>query len=109
MHPLLTTNPHDLVTFLEGYLAKHESVSGLEALPSPRLFSTHCPYTFVYVCRDPRDVISTWNFMNRLTIARTTTSRRCVRDFLSRSFSLWTLWGPDVRLLESKLRIAREN
>nr|TKR74846.1 hypothetical protein D5086_0000291190 [Populus alba] len=45
----------------------HESVSGLEALPSPRLFSTHCPYTllpnsmisasgcrFVYVCRDPR-------------------------------------------------------
>ncbi|KAJ6941270.1 hypothetical protein NC651_007146 [Populus alba x Populus x berolinensis] len=59
---------HDLVTFLKGYLAMHESVSGLEALPSPRLFSTHCPYTFVYVCRDPRDVISTWHFVNRSTI-----------------------------------------
>ncbi|CAK7338265.1 unnamed protein product [Dovyalis caffra] len=79
-HPLLTANPHDLVTFLEGYLAKHESISGLGALPSPRLLATHCPYTllpnsminnsgcrFVYVCRDPKDVvISTWHFVNKL-------------------------------------------
>ncbi|CAK7345602.1 unnamed protein product, partial [Dovyalis caffra] len=78
-HPLLTANPHDLVPFLEGYLYEHQSVSGLEALPSPRVIATHSPYPllpnsmvnsgcrFVYVCRDPKDaVVSMWHFTEKL-------------------------------------------
>ncbi|KAJ6956282.1 hypothetical protein NC652_007391 [Populus alba x Populus x berolinensis] len=91
----------------------HESVSGLEALPSPRLFSTHCPYTllpnsmisasgcrFVYVCRDPRGVvISTWHFVNRSTIycqnhnLWKTCSRFLVKEVQPMER---TLLGPDV-------------
>lgn len=69
-HPLLTTNPHDCVPFLE---------TDVENIPSPRLLATHSPYVslpksvlssdckIVYVCRNPKDVlISFWYFMANL-------------------------------------------
>ncbi|XP_022715965.1 flavonol sulfotransferase-like [Durio zibethinus] len=77
-HPLLTTGPHDCFPFLDAYLYQNDqSVSNLDAFPSPRLLSTHMPYTllpdssagsrFVYICRDPKDVlVSKWLFMNKL-------------------------------------------
>ncbi|KAI8571330.1 hypothetical protein RHMOL_Rhmol01G0111500 [Rhododendron molle] len=68
-HPLLTTNPHDCVPCLELKLFKRSPVADVDDLPSPRIFSTHIPYTslpesilysgckIVYICRDPKDVL----------------------------------------------------
>ncbi|KAF4402727.1 cytosolic sulfotransferase 12-like [Cannabis sativa] len=90
-HPLLTTNPHVLVPFLElnlflpskSKLVIPDLISS--SIPSnnndsnPSLFSTHLPYVslpdsiktspckLVYLCRNPKDVfISLWHFTNRL-------------------------------------------
>ncbi|KAF7827941.1 cytosolic sulfotransferase 12-like [Senna tora] len=79
-HPLLTTNPHVLVPFLELdlYLRKNKNPD-LTSLPSPRLLASHLPYVslpesakklgckIVYLCRNPRDAfVSMWHFTNRL-------------------------------------------
>ncbi|XP_058211485.1 flavonol sulfotransferase-like [Rhododendron vialii] len=78
-HPLLTTNPHDCIPFLELRLFREPPVADVEKLPSPRLFATHIPYTslpkpilcsgckIVYVCRDSKDVlISMWYYMVKM-------------------------------------------
>ncbi|KAF5199537.1 Cytosolic sulfotransferase [Thalictrum thalictroides] len=78
-HPLLSSNPHDLVPFLELKLYVDNNVPDFTNLVSPRLFSTHMPYIslpdsikkleckIVYLCRNPRDtLISLWHFSNKL-------------------------------------------
>ncbi|KAK9011291.1 hypothetical protein V6N11_044143 [Hibiscus sabdariffa] len=80
-HPLSKMNPQELVFFLEGAIYIDGSTSFIDGLPSPRLLSTHLPYSlvpksmtddtsdcrFVYICRDPKDVfISKWHFANKL-------------------------------------------
>ncbi|MBA0707185.1 hypothetical protein Golax_019257 [Gossypium laxum] len=80
-HPLRKLNPQELVLFFEGHIHKDGSTSFLDELPSPRLLSTHIPYSlfpkrmtddtsacrFVYICRDPKDVlVSKWHFSNKL-------------------------------------------
>ncbi|KAK3039821.1 hypothetical protein RJ639_027134, partial [Escallonia herrerae] len=78
-HPLVTTNPHDLVPFLEFDLYANNQVPDLASFASPRLFSIHLPFTslpksvhesackLVYLCRDPKDVfVSLWHFSNKL-------------------------------------------
>ncbi|XP_054785102.1 LOW QUALITY PROTEIN: cytosolic sulfotransferase 5-like [Prosopis cineraria] len=73
-HPLLTTNSHDLVPFLELHLYL-ENNPDLSSFLSPRLFATHLPYfplpesikssrcKIVYLCRNPKDVlVSYWHF-----------------------------------------------
>ncbi|KAG0524530.1 hypothetical protein BDA96_07G219500 [Sorghum bicolor] len=73
-HPLLSSNPHDLVPFLELPDRTLRPVAELEALPSPRLLCTHLPPALlppgmlttssraVYLCRDPKDVfVSYWH------------------------------------------------
>ncbi|KAK8977908.1 hypothetical protein V6N11_059538 [Hibiscus sabdariffa] len=80
-HPLSKKNPQELVFFLEGAIYIDGSTSFIDGLPSPRLLSTHLPYSlfptsmtddtsecrFVYICRDPKDVfISKWHFANKL-------------------------------------------
>ncbi|KAK9910569.1 hypothetical protein M0R45_034525 [Rubus argutus] len=71
-HPLLTSNPHDLVPFLL-------ELTNLSCKfpDEPRLFSTHIPFPslgtikesnckIVYICRNPFDTfVSAWNFFNR--------------------------------------------
>ena len=42
-HPLLRSNPHDLVPFLELTLYAGRQVPDLTTWPSPRVFSTHTP------------------------------------------------------------------
>ncbi|EOA25552.1 hypothetical protein CARUB_v10018897mg [Capsella rubella] len=77
-HPLLVTNPHLLVPFLEGvyYESPDFDFSGL---PTPRLMNTHIPYLslpesiksssckIVYCCRNPKDMfVSLWHFGKKL-------------------------------------------
>ncbi|XP_028803564.1 cytosolic sulfotransferase 12-like [Neltuma alba] len=79
LHPLLTTNPHDLVPFLETVLYLQTTMPDLSSFPSPRLFATHLPYDLlpesvkqarckiVYLCRNPKDqFVSMWHFANKL-------------------------------------------
>ncbi|XP_059642470.1 flavonol sulfotransferase-like [Cornus florida] len=80
-HPLLNTGPHACFPFLDASIYQNYPINtDLDALPSPRLFATHIPYTFlpqsvttsssckiVYIWRDPKDVfISLWHFMERI-------------------------------------------
>ncbi|CAL5088561.1 unnamed protein product [Urochloa decumbens] len=76
-HPLRRLHPHDVVPFLDEVFTRGEEAR-LDALPSPRLMSTHLPFTLlpepvtggrcrvVYICRDPKDmVVSLWHFLRR--------------------------------------------
>ncbi|XP_007028479.2 PREDICTED: cytosolic sulfotransferase 15 [Theobroma cacao] len=79
-HPLLTSNPHDLVPFLEYKLYADNEIPDLSDLPNPRLFATHVPFAslqnsiknnsdclIVYLCRNPFDTfISSWHFINKV-------------------------------------------
>ncbi|GJN15745.1 hypothetical protein PR202_gb02683 [Eleusine coracana subsp. coracana] len=81
-HPLLTQHPQDLVPFLELPNRALHLVGELEALPSPRLLSTHLPYAslpfgvgtssslgcrIVYLCREPKDVVvSMWHYYKKI-------------------------------------------
>ncbi|KAH1092132.1 hypothetical protein J1N35_019389 [Gossypium stocksii] len=80
-HPLQKANPEELVPFFESFIHKGGSTSFIDGIPSPRLLSTHLPYSlfptgmtddtsacrFVYICRDPKDVfVSKWHFANKL-------------------------------------------
>ncbi|XWS74591.1 hypothetical protein CRYUN_Cryun01aG0011600 [Craigia yunnanensis] len=79
-HPLLTSNPHDLVPFLEYKLYANNQSPDLSDLPKPRIFGTHVPFAslqesmkssncrIVYVCRNPFDTfISSWHFTNKVS------------------------------------------
>ncbi|KAL7184967.1 hypothetical protein ACSBR2_026999 [Camellia fascicularis] len=66
--PLLTTNPHDLILFLEDEIYGKNPILKLEVLPSPRVLATHMPHSalptsikdfdchVVYLCRNPLDL-----------------------------------------------------
>ena len=82
LHPLLISNPHDLVPFLELNLYFQESIPDLSSFRSPRLFASHMPYVslpqsvkqskckIVYLCRNPKDMfISWWHFISKLLIS----------------------------------------
>ncbi|KAK3407670.1 hypothetical protein EUGRSUZ_J00070 [Eucalyptus grandis] len=69
--PLLTSNPHEVVPFIE-----HKLWPDLDGLADPRLFATHIPYPslpesvkwsdcrIIYICRNPLDtVVSSWHFL----------------------------------------------
>ncbi|KAL5720474.1 hydroxyjasmonate sulfotransferase [Ranunculus cassubicifolius] len=79
-HPLLTTNPHGLVPFLEIlYLDKIVLSEEISNLDPPRSFSTHVDCSMlsesiktsnckiIYLCRNPKDVfVSLWLFINKI-------------------------------------------
>ncbi|XP_051149274.1 cytosolic sulfotransferase 12-like [Andrographis paniculata] len=83
-HPILTTNPHELVPTLEIALYVNNENPNLDnfEFPSfPRLFCTHMPWTglpqpiknsstnkIVYLYRNPKDVfVSLWHFGKKLS------------------------------------------
>lgn len=80
-HPLLTSNPHELVPFIEytvyGNAPSH--VPNLSNMTEPRLFGTHIPFhalaksikesnsRIIYICRNPLDTfVSSWIFLNKI-------------------------------------------
>ncbi|EEF24263.1 Flavonol 4'-sulfotransferase, putative [Ricinus communis] len=78
-HPLLNSNPHDLVPFFEYKVYANGQVPDVSKLPDPRLFATHLPFSslqesikkssckIVYICRNPFDTfISSWIYINKL-------------------------------------------
>ncbi|KAL7606297.1 cytosolic sulfotransferase 12 [Lactuca sativa] len=80
-HPIHRTGPHGIFPSLDSKILLEYPVSKFELLPSPRLFATHFAHSlfpismtsplstckFVYVCRDPKDVlISKWHFMCKI-------------------------------------------
>ncbi|WVZ03557.1 hypothetical protein V8G54_024363 [Vigna mungo] len=81
-HPLLTSNSHELVPFLDfifhGDNIQHK-LSYLSNMTEPRLFGTHIPFPslsnsikesnckIVYICRNPFDTfVSSWTFFNKI-------------------------------------------
>ncbi|XP_071689694.1 cytosolic sulfotransferase 13-like [Rutidosis leptorrhynchoides] len=78
-HPLLISNPHDCLPFIENEVLRTKPT--YVDLSSPRLFSTHMPYPLlprsiidsgcriVYMCRNPKDVlVSLFHFVNKMKI-----------------------------------------
>ncbi|KAL4350957.1 hypothetical protein S245_035371 [Arachis hypogaea] len=80
-HPLLESNPHNLVPFFEYTLySTKENVPDLSDLSEPRIFGTHVPFAslpnsivkvtktkIVYICRNPFDTfVSSWFFTNKI-------------------------------------------
>lgn len=78
-HPLLTSNPHDLVPFIEYDVYSQVDLPDLSCLPNPRMFGTHIPFhalpdsvkssnsKIVYICRNPFDTfVSSWIFLNKV-------------------------------------------
>ncbi|KAL0284486.1 UNVERIFIED_CONTAM: Cytosolic sulfotransferase 15 [Sesamum angustifolium] len=74
--PLLTSNPHTLVPFLEYTVYRDQENPELENFPRPRIFSTHMPFKIlpdsiresgcriIYICRNPLDqFVSHYHFM----------------------------------------------
>ncbi|KAI9112883.1 hypothetical protein K1719_016200 [Acacia pycnantha] len=77
-HPLLSSNPHELVPIFEYNHYAYNQIPDLSILPEPRLFSTHVPFhslpdsitkskcKIIYICRNPFDnFISLWLFVNK--------------------------------------------
>ncbi|KAL7124808.1 hypothetical protein ABFS83_14G073800 [Erythranthe nasuta] len=73
--PLLNSNPHKLVPFIEIDLYWDEENPDFTQIPSPRIFSTHIPFDsipdsireseckIIYICRNPLDqFISQYHF-----------------------------------------------
>ncbi|KAL2478140.1 Cytosolic sulfotransferase 15 [Forsythia ovata] len=78
-HPLLTSNPHELVQFLEYKLYANNQIPDLSTLPTPRLLATHMPLRslpesvresdskLVYLCRNPFDTfVSIWHYLCKI-------------------------------------------
>ncbi|KAK1578842.1 hypothetical protein Q3G72_033524 [Acer saccharum] len=81
--PLLASNPHELVPFLDDEYMKNQS--SIDNLSSPRILATHVPYALlphsivtcnsriVYTCRNPSDqLVSYWHFLLGLCPEQTT-------------------------------------
>ncbi|QCD85610.1 desulfoglucosinolate sulfotransferase A/B/C [Vigna unguiculata] len=77
-HPLLTSNPHELVPFLEFTFGgvNHDIQN---QILEPRIFGTHTPFhslpasikdsdcKIIYICRDPFDnFVSAWTYFNKV-------------------------------------------
>ncbi|PWA34079.1 sulfotransferase 16 [Artemisia annua] len=80
-HPLLHQGPHGVFPQFGAYMFKDYQMTNMDVLPSPRLFASHIAHSlfpsamtnlssgckFVYVCRDPKDVlVSKFHFSNEL-------------------------------------------
>ncbi|XP_030509360.2 cytosolic sulfotransferase 5-like [Cannabis sativa] len=106
-HPLLSTNPHDLVPSLEFSIYSNPNFYDLSTMSNPRLVSTHMPYAslsdsiksssksrIVYISRNPLDVIvSYWYYVNDLS-DHSHTNKCTIEDFVDMFCSGENSFGP---------------
>ncbi|ESW05669.1 hypothetical protein PHAVU_011G199600 [Phaseolus vulgaris] len=79
-HPLLSSNPHELVSILEFMLSHdlHDQILSLSNMSEPRVLGTHLPFSslaesitksswkIIYICRNPFDTfVSVWEFITK--------------------------------------------
>jgi len=79
--PLLSSNPHELVSSPEFIFSHdlHDQILSLSNMSEPRLFSTHLPFSalpktmteskckIIYICRNPFDTfVSAWEFSTKI-------------------------------------------
>ena len=79
-HPLLSSDPHELVSFSEFILSHdlHDQILSLSNMSEPRLLATHLPFPslpnsitksnckIIYICRNPFDTfVSAWEFFSK--------------------------------------------
>lgn len=101
--PLLTSNPHNLVPFLEFQLFNGKEIPDLTTIPSPRLFATHLPFSglpesmkrsecpIVYISRNPFDsAVSQWHHYREMD----TNFEMPMEEFFEMYFVGKTLAGP---------------
>ncbi|ESW05664.1 hypothetical protein PHAVU_011G199200 [Phaseolus vulgaris] len=82
-HPLLSSNPHQLVSFPEFILSHdlHDNILSLSNMSEPRVLGTHLPFPslpesitksnckIIYICRNPFDIfVSAWEFFPKLKL-----------------------------------------
>ncbi|ESW05680.1 hypothetical protein PHAVU_011G200600 [Phaseolus vulgaris] len=80
-HPLLSSNPHQLVSSLEFILSHdlHDQLLSLSNMSEPRVLGTHLPFSslaesitkssckIIYICRNPFDTfVSLWEFVTKM-------------------------------------------
>ena len=80
-HPLLSSNPHELVPYPEFMYSNdlHDQILSLSNMSEPRLLSTHLPFhslpesttkfncKIIYICRNPFDtLVSAWEFFTKI-------------------------------------------
>ncbi|ESW05667.1 hypothetical protein PHAVU_011G199400 [Phaseolus vulgaris] len=80
-HPLLSSNPHELVPFPEFMYSYdlHDQILSLSNMSEPRLLGTHIPLPslpesitksnckIIYICRNPFDTfVSAWEFFTKM-------------------------------------------
>ncbi|ESW05663.1 hypothetical protein PHAVU_011G199100 [Phaseolus vulgaris] len=81
-HPLLSSNPHQLVSGLEFFLSHDlpDQILSLSNMSEPRVLATHVPLPslpesitksnckIIYICRNPFDTfVSTWEFFTKVS------------------------------------------
>jgi len=82
-HPLLSSNPHELVSFPELSLSHdlHDQILALSNMSEPRVLATHLPFPslpesitksnckILYICRNPFDTfVSAWEFFSKMKL-----------------------------------------
>ncbi|XP_054776158.1 cytosolic sulfotransferase 5-like [Prosopis cineraria] len=105
LHPLLTSNPHALVPFLEIKLYLQQTKPDLSSFPAPRIFASHFPYIslsesakqvgckIVYLCRNPKDIFaSLWHF--RKNIKPETKGSNSIENFFEEFCGGVSSYGP---------------
>ncbi|KAK7343064.1 hypothetical protein VNO80_26026 [Phaseolus coccineus] len=83
-HPLLSSNPHQLVFFPESILSHdlHDQILSLSNMSEPRLLGTHLPFPslpesitksnckIIYIFRNPFDIfVSAWEFFTNVKVS----------------------------------------
>jgi len=97
-HPLLKTNPHELVPFIEINIYTDTSWQFVKVDPlnmtEPRIFGTHISFyslaksikesycKIIYICRNPFDTfVSYWNFMDKVALHHSLPTSTLEDDF----------------------------
>nr|CAD1837418.1 unnamed protein product [Ananas comosus var. bracteatus] len=124
-HPILTRSSHDLVPFLESP-SNHSPTTtiidilrNLDALPSPRLISTHLSYSLlppsvadsgcrlVYLCCDPKDnFVSIWHFIKKVIVPKEVELDKAFQMYCEGSSPFGPVWEHNIQYWRASKELA---